>query len=66
MPRPGARFQAAQMQFKVPARVYRRVTAIKLGLEDQEGRQVTLGEAVDRMAELWERASAAVAEKEEL
>jgi hypothetical protein len=59
MPNPN-RFQADQQMLKIPRRVYARVTAIKGALQSREGRQVTYGETLDRMAELWERAAATV------
>jgi hypothetical protein len=59
MPNPN-RFQADQSTMKVGRKVYARVTAIKGALQSKEGRQVTYGETLDRMAELWERAAATV------
>lgn len=53
-----------QVTLKVSPATYQRVTSVKLGLAQAEGRQVTYSEALDRMVELWERAMAAVAEKE--
>jgi hypothetical protein len=42
--------------------VYQRLTAIKLTLEGERGRQVSLSETVEDLVTLWERMSEAVAE----
>jgi hypothetical protein len=53
-----------QLVVRVGRPTYDRVSVIKKGLQRSEGRQVTFSEAIDRMAELWERAQAAVDAKE--
>jgi hypothetical protein len=55
-----------QLVVRVSRPAYERLTAIKRGLTRDEDRQVTYSEAIDRMAELWERAQAAVDAKEGL
>lgn len=52
-----------QQTMKVSPTTYQRVTTVKLGLEQAEGRQVTYSETLNRLVELWERALAAVAEQ---
>lgn len=53
-----------QVTMKVSPATYQRVTAVKLGLEETEGRQVTYSETLNRLTELWDRAVAAVDARE--
>jgi hypothetical protein len=67
MTRSGTRSVAFPVAFKTtPVRlgdpVYQRLTAIKLTLEGERGRQVSLSETVEDLVTLWERMAEAVAE----
>jgi hypothetical protein len=63
--RSGARFQDNQKTMKVTPRAYDKVMVIRESLEEQEKRQVTYSETIDRMADLWNRAVEAVNALEE-
>lgn len=52
----------AEVSMKVPRPVYDSLLAIRLGIEAERGRAVSLGETLEAVVEVWERTSRLVAD----